>query len=55
MSSVKWIEEWGLYRTMIFVMVIQTFALWFGRSLNEKEFGTHLVGPTVGEVLNSTA
>ncbi|CDW89720.1 feline leukemia virus subgroup c receptor-related protein 2 [Stylonychia lemnae] len=55
LMSVKWIEEWGLYRTFCFALIIQTFALWFGRSLNEKVFQTDLVGPTVGELLNSLA
>ena len=53
--SVKWIEEWGLYRTFCFAMIIQTFALWFGRALSEKIFKSDLVGPTVGELLNSLA
>jgi hypothetical protein len=55
MSSIKWIEEWGLYRTFLFALALQTFALWFGRSFSEKEFGSDLVGPTVGEFLNSAA
>jgi len=55
MSSIRWIEEWGLYRTMLFTMVLQTFGLWFGRSLNSDIFGTNMVGPTVGEFFNSAA
>jgi hypothetical protein len=54
-TAVTWIEEWGFYRTMIFVLTLQSFALWFGRTLNDEIFGTYLVGPTVGEILNSTA
>lgn len=55
MSSIRWIEEWGLYRTFLFAMALQTFALWFGRSLNSDIFGSNLIGPTVGEFLNSGA